>query len=131
MWRSPNGTIRNIIGGVFFREPIICRNVPRLVPGWTKPIVIGRHAFGDQYRATDFRIPGRGRLTLTFAGEDASKIEHEVFAFAGGGVALAMYTLADSIRDLVRAAEKYGLMRNYSGFLSTENRIVKAYDGRF
>jgi isocitrate dehydrogenase len=131
MWRSPNGTIRNIIGGVIFREPIICRNVPRLVPGWTKPIVIGRHAFGDQYRATDFRIPGKGRLTLTFAGEDGSKIEHEVFAFPGGGVALAMYNLDDSIRDFARASFNYGLARNYPVYLSTKNTILKAYDGRF
>jgi isocitrate dehydrogenase len=131
MWRSPNGTIRNIIGGVIFREPIICRNVPRLVPGWTKPIVIGRHAFGDQYRATDFRIPGRGRLTLTFVGEDGSKIEHEVFAFPGGGVALAMYNLDDSIRDFARASLNYGLARNYPVYLSTKNTILKAYDGRF
>jgi len=131
MWRSPNGTIRNIIGGVIFREPIICRNVPRLVPGWTKPIVIGRHAFGDQYRATDFRIPGKGRLTLTFAGEDGSKIEHEVFAFPGGGVALAMYNLDDSIRDFARASLNYGLARNYPVYLSTKNTILKAYDGRF
>ncbi len=131
MWRSPNGTIRNIIGGVIFREPIICRNVPRLVPGWTKPIVIGRHAFGDQYRATDFRVPGKGRLTLTFVGEDGSKIEHEVFAFPGGGVALAMYNLDDSIRDFARASLNYGLARNYPVYLSTKNTILKAYDGRF
>ncbi|TMJ55309.1 MAG: NADP-dependent isocitrate dehydrogenase [Alphaproteobacteria bacterium] len=131
MWRSPNGTIRNIIGGVIFREPIICRNVPRLVPGWTKPIVIGRHAFGDQYRATDFRIPGKGRLTLTFAGEDGSKIEHEVFAFPGGGVALTMYNLDDSIPDFARASLNYGLARNYPVYLSTKNTILKAYDGRF
>jgi isocitrate dehydrogenase len=131
MWCSPNGTIRNIIGGVIFREPIICRNVPRLVPGWTKPIVIGRHAFGDKYRATDFRVPGKGRLTLTFVGEDGSKIEHEVFAFPGGGVALAMYNLDDSIRDFARASLNYGLARNYPVYLSTKNTILKAYDGRF
>ena len=131
MWRSPNGTIRNIIGGVIFREPIICRNVPRLVPGWTKPIVIGRHAFGDQYRATDFRVPGKGRLTLSFTGEDGSKIEHEVFVFPGGGVALAMYNLDDSIRDFARASFNYGLARNYPVYLSTKNTILKAYDGRF
>ena len=131
MWRSPNGTIRNIIGGVIFREPIICRNVPRLVPGWTKPIVIGRHAFGDQYRATDFRIPGKGRLTLSFTGEDGSKIEHEVFVFPGGGVALAMYNLDDSIRDFARASFNYGLARDYPVYLSTKNTILKAYDGRF
>jgi isocitrate dehydrogenase len=131
MWRSPNGTIRNIIGGVIFREPIICRNVPRLVPGWTQPIVIGRHAYGDQYRATDFRVPGKGRLTLTFVGEDGKKIEHEVFAFPGGGVALAMYNLDDSIRDFARASLNYGLARNYPVYLSTKNTILKAYDGRF
>jgi isocitrate dehydrogenase len=131
MWRSPNGTIRNIIGGVIFREPIICRNVPRLVPGWTKPIVIGRHAFGDQYRATDFRVPGKGRLTLNFTGEDGKTIEHEVFAFPGGGVALAMYNLDDSIRDFARASFNFGLARNYPVYLSTKNTILKAYDGRF
>src|SRR6202049_2201652 len=131
MWKSPNGTIRNILGGVIFREPIICRNVPRLVPGWTKPIVIGRHAFGDQYRATDFRIPGKGRLTLSFTGEDGNKIEHEVFVFPGGGVALAMYNLDDSIRDFARASFNYGLARDYPVYLSTKNTILKAYDGRF
>jgi isocitrate dehydrogenase len=131
MWRSPNGTIRNIIGGVIFREPIICRNVPRLVPGWTKPIVIGRHAYGDQYRATDFRVPGKGLLTIGFTGEDGTKIEHEVFAFPGGGVALAMYNLDDSIRDFARASFNYGLARNYPVYLSTKNTILKAYDGRF
>ena len=131
MWRSPNGTIRNIIGGVIFREPIICRNVPRLVPGWTQPIVIGRHAYGDQYRATDFRVPGKGRLTIRFVGEDGSKIEHEVFAFPGGGVALAMYNLDDSIRDFARASFNYGLARNFPVYLSTKNTILKAYDGRF
>src|ERR1700687_5337328 len=109
MWRSPNGTIRNILGGVIFREPIICKNVPRLVPGWTKPIIIGRHAFGDQYRATDFKVPGKGKLTLTFVGDDGSKIEREVFQFPGGGVALAMYNLDDSIRDFARASLNYGL----------------------
>jgi isocitrate dehydrogenase len=131
MWRSPNGTIRNIIGGVIFREPIICRNVPRLVPGWTKPIVIGRHAFADQYRATDFRVPGKGKLTITFTGEDGKKIEHEVFGFPGGGVAMAMYNLDDSIRDFARASLNYGLARNYPVYLSTKNTILKAYDGRF
>jgi isocitrate dehydrogenase len=131
MWRSPNGTIRNIIGGVIFREPIICRNVPRLVPGWTQPIVIGRHAYGDQYRATDFRVPGKGKLTLSFVGEDGKRIEHEVFAFPGGGVALAMYNLDDSIRDFARASLNYGLARNYPVYLSTKNTILKAYDGRF
>jgi isocitrate dehydrogenase len=131
MWRSPNGTIRNIIGGVIFREPIVCRNVPRLVPGWTKPIVIGRHAFGDQYRATDFSVPGTGRLTITFAGEDGTKIEHEVYEFSGGGVAVAMYNTDSSIRDFARASFNYGLARNYPVYLSTKNTILKAYDGRF
>jgi isocitrate dehydrogenase len=131
MWRSPNGTIRNIIGGVIFREPIICRNVPRLVPGWTKPIVIGRHAYADQYRATDFKVPGKGKLTLSFVGEDGTKIEQEVFSFPGGGVALAMYNLDDSIRDFARASLNYGLARNYPVYLSTKNTILKAYDGRF
>ena len=131
MWRSPNGTIRNIIGGVIFREPIVCKNVPRLVPGWTKPIVIGRHAYGDQYRATDFKVPGKGRLTITFAGEDGSKIEHEVHEFSGGGVALSMYNTDSSIRDFARAAFNYGLARNYPVYLSTKNTILKAYDGRF
>ena len=116
---------------MIFREPIICRNVPRLVPGWTKPIVIGRHAFGDQYRATDFRVPGKGTLTLSFTSEDGKKIEHEVFAFPGGGVALAMYNLDDSIRDFARASFNYGLARNYPVYLSTKNTILKAYDGRF
>ena len=131
MWKSPNGTIRNILGGVIFREPIICKNVPRLVPGWTKPIVIGRHAFGDQYRATDFRVPGKGKLTIRFEGIDGAKIEHEVFDFPGGGVALAMYNLDDSIRDFARASLNYGLARNYPVYLSTKNTILKAYDGRF
>src|SRR5947207_12277402 len=131
MYRSPNGTIRNILGGVIFREPIICKNVPRLVPGWTKPIIIGRHAYGDQYRATDFRVPGKGKLTLSFVGEDGSKIEQEVFAFPGGGVALAMYNLDDSIRDFARASLNYGLARKYPVYLSTKNTILKAYDGRF
>src|SRR5215475_7234615 len=131
MWRSPNGTIRNILGGVIFREPIICKNVPRLVPGWTQPIIIGRHAYGDQYRATDFRVPGKGKLTLSFVGEDGKRIEHEVFAFPGGGVALAMYNLDDSIRDFARASLNYGLARNYPVYLSTKNTILKAYDGRF
>ena len=131
MWRSPNGTIRNIIGGVIFREPIICRNVPRLVPGWTKPIVIGRHAYGDQYRATDFRVPGKGRLTIKFTGEDGKTIEHDVFDFRGGGVAMAMYNLDDSIRDFARASFNYGLARDYPVYLSTKNTILKAYDGRF
>ena len=131
MWKSPNGTIRNILGGVIFREPIICKNVPRLVPGWTKPIVIGRHAFGDQYRATDFKVPGKGKLTISFVGADGRKIEHEVFDFSGSGVALAMYNLDDSIRDFARASLNYGLARNYPVYLSTKNTILKAYDGRF
>jgi len=131
MWRSPNGTIRNILGGTIFREPIICKNVPRLVPGWTQPIVIGRHAYGDQYRATDVKIPGKGRLMLTFVGEDGKKIENEVFDFPGPGVALAMYNLDDSIRDFARASFNYGLSRNYPVYLSTKNTILKAYDGRF
>ena len=131
MWKSPNGTIRNILGGVIFREPIICRNVPRLVPGWTKPIVIGRHAYGDVYRATDFRVPGKGKLTISFVGEDGTRIEHEVHEFKGSGVALAMFNLDDSIRDFARASLNYGLMRNYPVYLSTKNTILKAYDGRF
>ena len=131
MWRSPNGTIRNILGGVIFREPIICKNVPRLVPGWTKPIIIGRHAYGDQYRATDFVVPGKGKLTISFVGEDGKKIEHEVFDFPGGGVAMSMYNLDDSIRDFARASLNYGLARNYPVYLSTKNTILKVYDGRF
>jgi isocitrate dehydrogenase len=132
MWKSPNGTIRNILGGVIFREPIVCRNVPRLVPGWTKPTVVGRHAFGDQYRATDFRIPGKGKLTIKFQPEDGSApIEHEVYDFPGGGVALAMYNLDESIRDFARASMNYSLQRNYPLYLSTKNTILKAYDGRF
>ena len=132
MYRSPNGTIRNILGGVIFREPIIMSNVPRLVPGWTKPIVVGRHAFGDQYRATDFRFPGEGTLTITFTPKDGSEpIEHEVFQSPGGGVAMAMYNLDDSIRDFARASMNYGLQREYPVYLSTKNTILKAYDGRF
>jgi len=131
MWKSPNGTIRNILGGVIFREPIIMKNVPRLVPGWTKPIVVGRHAFGDQYRATDFRFPGKGKLTIKFVGEDGKVIEHEVFDAPSSGVAMAMYNLDDSIRDFARASLNYGLMRSYPVYLSTKNTIVKAYDGRF
>ena len=131
MWKSPNGTIRNILGGVIFREPIICKNVPRLVPGWTLPIVVGRHAYGDQYRATDFRVPGKGRLTIRFEGDDGAVIEREVFQFPGGGVAMAMYNLDDSIRDFARASLNYGLMRKYPVYLSTKNTILKAYDGRF
>ncbi len=131
MWKSPNGTIRNILGGVIFREPIICKNVPRLVPGWTKPIVVGRHAFGDQYRATDFRFPGKGVLTIKFVGEDGNVIEKEVFKAPGSGVAMAMYNLDDSIRDFARASLNYGLARTYPVYLSTKNTILKAYDGRF
>jgi isocitrate dehydrogenase len=131
MYRSPNGTIRNILGGVIFREPIICKNVPRLVPGWTKPIIIGRHAYGDQYRATDFRVPGKGKLTLSFVGDDGTRIEREVFQFPGGGVAMSMYNLDDSIRDFARASLYYGLLRGYPVYLSTKNTIVKVYDGRF
>ena len=131
MYRSPNGTIRNILGGVIFREPIICKNVPRLVPGWTQPIIIGRHAYGDQYRATDFKVPGKGKLTLTFVGDDGKKIEREVFQFPGAGVAMAMYNLEDSIRDFARASLNYGLNRGYPVYLSTKNTIVKIYDGRF
>ena len=131
MWKSPNGTIRNILGGVIFREPIICSNVPRLVPGWTQPIVIGRHAFGDQYRATDFTFPGKGTLTIKFVGEDGTVIEREVFKSPGSGVAMAMYNLDESIREFARASFNYGLMRNYPVYLSTKNTILKAYDGRF
>ena len=131
MWRSPNGTIRNIIGGVIFREPIICKNVPRLVPGWTQPIVIGRHAFGDQYRATDFKFPTAGKLTITFVGEDGQKIEHEVFDAPAGGVAMAMYNLDQSIIDFARASMNYGLNRGYPVYMSTKNTILKQYDGRF
>ena len=131
MWKSPNGTIRNILGGVIFREPIICKNVPRLVPSWTQPIVIGRHAYGDQYRATDFRVPGKGRLTIRFEGEDGAVIEREVFKFPGGGVAMSMYNLDDSIRDFAHASLNFGLMRKYPVYLSTKNTILKAYDGRF
>src|SRR6202521_6173538 len=131
MWRSPTGTIRNILGGTIFREPIICKNVPRLVPGWTKPIIIGRHAYADQYRATDFTFPGKGKLTLTFVGEDGKKIEREVFQAPSAGIALAMYNLDDSIRDFARASFNYGLARNYPVYLSTKNTILKAYDGRF
>ncbi len=131
MWRSPNGTIRNILGGTIFREPIICRNVPRLVPGWTKPIIIGRHAYADQYRATDFTFPGKGTITLSFTGEDGKKIEREVFQAPGAGVAMAMYNLDDSIRDFARASLHYGLNRGYPVYLSTKNTILKVYDGRF
>ncbi|MFL6799524.1 MAG: NADP-dependent isocitrate dehydrogenase [Xanthobacteraceae bacterium] len=131
MYRSPNGTIRNILGGVIFREPIICKNVPRLVPGWTKPIIIGRHAYGDQYRATDFKVPGKGKLYLTFVGEDGKKIEREVFDFPGSGVAMSMYNLDQSITDFARASMNYALNRGYPLYLSTKNTIVKVYDGRF
>jgi len=131
MWKSPNGTIRNILGGVIFREPIICKNVPRLVPGWTQPIVIGRHAFGDQYRATDFTFPGKGTLTIKFVGEDGTVIEKEVFKSPGAGVAMAMYNLDESIKEFARASFNYGLLRNYPVYLSTKNTILKAYDGRF
>ncbi|TYP89790.1 NADP-dependent isocitrate dehydrogenase [Blastococcus xanthinilyticus] len=132
MWRSPNGTIRNILGGVIFREPIIMQNVPRLVPGWTKPIIVGRHAYGDQYRATDFKFPSAGRLTVTFTPDDGSEpIEHEVFQAPGAGVSLSMYNLDDSIRDFARASLNYGLARKYPVYLSTKNTILKAYDGRF
>ncbi|MGH6907316.1 MAG: NADP-dependent isocitrate dehydrogenase, partial [Aestuariivirga sp.] len=131
MWKSPNGTIRNILGGVIFREPIICRNVPRLVSGWTQPIIIGRHAFGDQYRATDFTFPGKGTLTIKFVGEDGTVIEKEVFKAPGAGVAMAMYNLDDSIAEFARASLNYGLARNYPVYLSTKNTILKAYDGRF
>ena len=131
MWKSPNGTIRNILGGVVFREPIICQNVPRLVPGWTQPIIIGRHAFGDQYKATDFVVPGPGKLTMTFVGDDGKVIEHEIFTYPGGGVAMGMYNLDESIREFARASLAYGLQRKYPVYLSTKNTILKAYDGRF
>ncbi|MEQ1489618.1 MAG: NADP-dependent isocitrate dehydrogenase [Terricaulis sp.] len=131
MWKSPNGTIRNILGGVIFREPIICKNVPRLVPGWTQPIVVGRHAFGDQYRATDFRFPGKGTLTIKFVGDDGTVIEKEVFKAPGSGVTMAMYNLDESIKDFARASFNYGILKNYPVYLSTKNTILKAYDGRF
>ena len=131
MWKSPNGTIRNILGGVVFREPIVIKNVPRLIPGWTHPIVVGRHAFGDQYRATDFRVPGPGKLRMVFEGEDGTVIDEEVFQFPSSGVAMGMYNLDDSIRDFARASLNYGLSRNWPVYLSTKNTILKAYDGRF
>ena len=131
MWKSPNGTIRNILGGVVFREPILCKNVPRLIPGWTQPIIIGRHAFGDQYRATDFVVPGKGKLTMKWEGDDGDVIEHEVFQYPGGGVAMAMYNLDDSITEFARASLMYGLNRHYPVYLSTKNTILKYYDGRF
>ena len=132
MWRSPNGTIRNILGGTVFREPIICKNVPRYVPGWTQPIIIGRHAFGDQYRATDFKVPGPGKLTMTYVPDDGGETqEFEIFQFPDAGVAMGMYNLDDSIRGFARACMNYGLQRNYPVYLSTKNTIMKAYDGRF
>ena len=131
MWKSPNGTIRNILGGVIFRQPIICRNVPRLVPGWTRPIVVGRHAFGDQYRATDFLFPGKGKITIKFTGDDGQIIEKEVFDAPGAGVAMAMYNLDASILEFARASLNYGLNIGWPVYLSTKNTILKAYDGRF
>ena len=131
MWRSPNGTIRNILGGVVFREPIVIDNVPRLIPGWTDPIVVGRHAFGDQYKATDFLVPGPGKLTIKWEGENGETIEHEVFDFPGAGVAMGMYNLDESIRDFAHACFNYGLLRGWPVYLSTKNTILKAYDGRF
>ena len=131
MYRSPNGTIRNILGGVIFRQPIICKNVPRLVPGWTQPIVVGRHAFGDQYRATDFRFPGKGKLTMKFVGEDGTTIKHEIFDAPAAGVAMGMYNLDQSIIDFARASLNYGLNLGWPVYLSTKNTILKAYDGRF
>ncbi len=131
MWKSPNGTIRNILGGVVFREPIICNNVPRLVPGWTQPIVIGRHAFGDQYKATDFVVPGPGKATIKFEGADGEVIEKEIFDFPGGGVLMGMYNLDKSIEDFARACFSYGIQRQWPVYLSTKNTILKAYDGRF
>ncbi|WP_113910809.1 NADP-dependent isocitrate dehydrogenase [Roseovarius dicentrarchi] len=131
MWRSPNGTIRNILGGVVFREPIICKNVPRLVPGWTQPIVIGRHAYGDQYRATDMKFPGPGTLSMKFVGDDGTVMEEEVFKAPSSGVYMGMYNLDDSIRDFARASFNYGLKRNYPVYLSTKNTILKNYDGQF
>ena len=131
MWKSPNGTIRNILGGVIFREPIICKNVPRLVPHWTQPIVVGRHAFGDQYRATDFRFPGKGKLTMKYVGEDGTVIEKDVYSAPSAGVYMGMYNLDDSITDFARASLNYGLQRGVPVYLSTKNTILKAYDGRF
>src|SRR3979490_1308039 len=131
MWKSPNGTIRNILGGVVFREPIICKNVPRLAPGGTKPIIIGRHAFGDQYRATDFKFPGRGKLTIKFTGEDGKVIEREVYQAPGAGVAMAMYNLDDSIADFARASFNQGLSKGYSAYLSPNTTILKTCHGRF
>ncbi|OOG67369.1 isocitrate dehydrogenase [Sinorhizobium sp. A49] len=131
MWKSPNGTIRNILGGVIFREPIICKNVPRLVPGWTKPIIVGRHAYGDQYRATDFKFPGKGKLTMKFVGEDGKEIEYDVFDAPSAGVAMGMYNLDDSITEFARASLNYGIQRKVPVYLSTKNTILKVYDGRF
>ena len=131
MWKSPNGTIRNILGGTIFREPIVIANVPRIIPGWTDPIVVGRHAFGDQYKATDFRVPGKGKLTIKWVGENGEEIEHEVFDFQSSGVAMGMYNLDDSIRDFARASFNYGINRKWPVYLSTKNTILKAYDGRF
>ena len=131
MWKSPNGTIRNILGGVVFRAPIICNNVPRLVPGWTKPIIVGRHAYGDQYRATDFKFPGKGKLIMKFVGEDGKQIEHEVFDAPSSGIAMGMYNLDQSIIDFARASMNYGLKMNWDVYLSTKNTIMKTYDGRF
>ncbi len=131
MWKSPNGTIRNILGGVIFREPIICKNVPRLVPGWTKPIVVGRHAFGDQYRATDFRFPGKGKLTMKFVGDDGTTIERDVYTAPSSGVFMGMYNLDDSIHDFARSSLNYGLLKGWPVYLSTKNTILKAYDVRF
>ncbi|MEM7544564.1 MAG: NADP-dependent isocitrate dehydrogenase [Pseudomonadota bacterium] len=131
MYRSPNGTIRNILGGVIFRQPIICQNVPRLVPGWTQPIVVGRHAFGDQYKATDFLFPGKGKLTIKFVGDDGNEIEHELFDAPSSGVAMGMYNLDQSIIDFARASMNYGLNLGWPVYLSTKNTILKAYDGRF
>ncbi len=132
MWKSPNGTVRNILGGVVFREPIICKNIPRLVPGWTKPIVIGRHAHGDQYKATDFRVPGAGTVTMSWIPDgEGEPIQLEVAKFTGSGVAMGMYNFDDSIRDFARASLRYGLQRNYPVYMSTKNTILKAYDGRF
>ncbi len=131
MWKSPNGTIRNILGGVVFREPIVISNVPRIIPGWTDPIVVGRHAFGDQYKATDFKVPGAGKLTMKWTGENGEEIEHEVFEFPAAGDAMGMYNLDESIRDFARACFNYGLNRGWPVYLSTKNTILKAYDGRF
>ena len=131
MWRSPNGTIRNILGGVIFREPIICKNVPRLVPGWTKPVIVGRHAYGDQYRATDFKFPGKGKLVMKFIGEDGTEQEYDIFDAPGAGIAMGMYNLDKSIEDFARASLNYGLQRKVPVYLSTKNTILKVYDGRF